>query len=120
MTLKTGILVIFLVFGLLGAPNCIFAQQYKDSASTVIQSNLPSEMQLNSLTPLVKGSSGGGKSSSSSSSKSVSKAVKKADGDDDDDTTDDGSGFSWITVIIILVVLFGIIGVLVWYFVLRK
>jgi hypothetical protein len=116
MKLKTCILTIFLFIGLLGVPNCIFAQQYEDSSSdTVIQSNLQSTMLLNGLTPLVKGSSGGGKSSSSS----ASKAAKKVDGDDDD-TADDSGGWSWITVIIILIVLFGIIGVLVWYFVLRK
>ena len=116
MKLKTGILAIFLFIGLLGVPNCIFAQQYEDSASdAVIQSNLQSTILLNGLTPLVKGSSGGGKSSSSS----ASKAAKKVDGDDDD-TADDSGGWSWMTVIIILIVLFGIIGVLVWYFVLRK
>jgi hypothetical protein len=116
MKLKTGILVIFLVIGLLGVPNCIFAQQYENSASNaVIKDDLQSTMLLNGLTPLVKGSSGGGKSSSSSS---ASKAVKKADGDDDDAT--DNGGWDWMTVIIILIVLFGIIGVLVWYFVLRK
>ncbi len=115
MRLKTGILAIFLFIGLLGVPNCIFAQQYEDSASdAVIQSNLQSTMLLNSLSPLVKGSSGGGKSSSSSASKSA----KKVDGDDD--TADDSGGWSWMTIIIILIVLFGIIGVLVWYFVLRK
>jgi hypothetical protein len=116
MKLKTGILTIFLFIGLLGVPNCIFAQQYEDSSSdAIIQGDLQSTMLLNGLTPLVKGSSGGGKSSSSS----ASKAAKKVDGDDDD-TADDSGGWSWITVIIILIVLFGIIGVLVWYFVLRK
>ena len=116
MKLKTGILAIFLFIGLLGVPNCIFAQQYEDSGlDTIVQSSLQSTMLLNSLTPLVKGSSGGGKSSSSSSS---SKKVKSGD-DVDDNSTDDGSGWSWMTIIIILVVLFGIIGVLVWYFVLR-
>jgi hypothetical protein len=118
MKLKTGILAIFLVIGLLGVPNCIFAQQYEDSTSdAVITSNLPSTMHLNSLTPLVKSSSKGGSSSS------ASKAVKKIGGDDDDsgDGGDSGdSGWDWTTIIIILVVLFGIIGVLVWYFVLRK
>lgn len=120
MKLKTGILALFLVIGLLGVPNCIFAQEYKDSSSnTFIQSNIQSEMLLNSLNPLVKGSSGGGKSSSSSASKAVKKA---GDGDDSDDnsTDDSNSGWSWMSVIIILVVLFGLIGVLVWYFILRK
>lgn len=118
MKLKTGILALFLVIGLFGVPNCIFAQEYKDSSSnTFIQSKIQSEMLLNSLNPLVKGSSGGGKSSSSS----ASKAVKKAGDDSDDNSTDDSnSGWSWMSVIIILVVLFGLIGVLVWYFILRK
>lgn len=120
MKLKTGILLSFLVIGLLIAPNCIFAQEYEDSASNaVIQSSVESNMVLNSLTPLIKGGGGGGRGGGSSSSKSVSKAVKKADGDDDDTTSsDDGSGW-WITAIIIIIIL-GIIGVLIWYFVLRK
>lgn len=114
MRLKTGILAIFLFIGLLGVPNCIFAQQYEDSTSdAVIRSNLQSTMLLNSLTPLVKGSSKGGSSSSS-----ASKVSKKIGGDDDD--AGDGGGWDWMTILIILIVLFGIIGVLVWYFVLRK
>jgi hypothetical protein len=118
MKLKTGIIAIFLFIGLLGVPNCIFAQQYEDSAhADVIQSNLQSTMLLNSLTPLVKGSSGGSKGSSSSSSSS--KKVKDGDDVDDNSTDDSNSGWSWMTIIIILIVIFGIIGVLVWYFVLR-
>ncbi|WP_414470072.1 hypothetical protein [Methanobacterium sp. ACI-7] len=118
MKFKTGILTIILVFGLLGVPNCIFAQE-SISSDAVLQSNIVPTMQLNSLNPEMKG--GGGRGGSSSSSKSsASKAVKKLDGDDDD-TSDDGSGGgSWLTVIIILVVLFGIIGFLVWFFLLRK
>ncbi|MGB9936402.1 MAG: hypothetical protein ACPK7O_01650 [Methanobacterium sp.] len=119
MKLKTGFLVIFLVIGLLGVPNCIFAQDSQVS-STVLQNNLPATMQLNILNPELKGGGGRGGGSSSSKSSGIKKAVKKADGDDDDSTDDDGSGFSWITVIIILVVLFGLIGFLVWFFILRK
>ena len=117
MKLKTGILAIFLFIGLFGVPNCIFAQQYEDSTSDgVIQSNLQSTLLLNGLTPLVKGSSGGSKSSSSSS-KIHTDDVSDAVGDS---STDDGSnGWSWMTIIIILIIIFGIIGVLVWYFVLR-
>ena len=114
MKLKTGILAIFLFIGLLGVPNCIFAQEYQGSASdAVIKSNSESTLLLNGLTPLVKGSS---KSSSSSSKK-----IHTDDADDSGDTsTGDDSGWSWMTILIILIVLFGIIGVLVWYFVLRK
>jgi len=110
MKLKTGIFIIFLVIGLLGAPNCIFAQQYQDSASnTVIKSDLQSTTVLNSLTPLVKGSSG-----------SSGKKIHTGDIDDSGGSTGDDSGWNWMTIIIILVIIFGIIGVLVWYFFLRK
>lgn len=115
MKLKTGILVIFLVFGLLGVPNCIFAQDYDYSSNAVLESSIPILTQTNGLNVQVKGSSGG--KGGFSSSKSVSKTVKKLDGDDDDTSSDDGSG--WIIAIIILVIL-GIIGILVWYFFLRK
>lgn len=119
MKIKTGILVLFLFIGLLGAPNCIFAQQYEDSTSdTSMQINPDSKMLLNGLTPLVKGGSGGGKSSGSSSS--ASKAVKKIDGDDDSVDGGDAAGLGWWTILIIVIVILGIIGVLVWYFVLRK
>lgn len=113
MKLKTGVLVIFLVFGLLGVPNCIFAQNYDDPSNAVLESSIPILTQTNGLNVQVKGGSKGG----FSSSKSVSKTVKKLDGDDDDTSSDDGSG--WIIAIIILVIL-GIIGILVWYFFLRK
>jgi len=103
MKLKTEILAIFLVVGLLGIPNCIFAQQYEDSTSdAVIQSNLQSTMLLNSLTPLVRRGGGG---------RGARKAVRNLDGVDDYIIHDDH---------ITLIVLFGIICVLVWYFVLRK
>ena len=116
MKLKTGVLLIFLIIGLFGVPNCTFAQQYQDSASnTVIKSDLQSTSLLNSLTPLVKGSSGGSKGSSSSSSK-----IHTDDADISGGSTGDDSGWNWMTIIIILVIIFGIIGVLVWYFVLRK
>lgn len=119
MKLKTGILALFLVIGLLGVPNCIFAQEYEDSSSSEVMQINQHTILLNGLTPLVKGSSGGGKSSSSSASKAVKKA---GDGDDSDDnsTDDSNSGWSWMSVIIILIVLFGLIGILVWYFILRK
>lgn len=118
MKLKTMILTIILVFGLLGVPNCIFAQEGV-SSDAVLQSNIVPTMQLNSLNPEMKGGSRG---SSSSSKSSTSKALKKIDGDDDDtDGSGDGSGgVSWLTVIIILVVILGIIGFLVWFFLLRK
>jgi len=99
MKLKTEILAIFLVVGLLGIPNCIFAQQYEDSTSdAVIQSNLQSTMLLNSLNPLVRRGSGG---------RSVRRAVRKFD----DDYT---NGY------VILIVVGIIICVLVWEFVQRR
>jgi len=118
MKFKTGILVSFLFIGLLTAPNCIFAQQYQDSApNTVIKSDLQSTTLLNSLIPLVKGGGGGSKGGSSSSSSKIH--TDDADNSGDNSTGDD-SGWNWMTIIIILVLILGIIGVLVWYFFLRK
>ncbi|HML04300.1 MAG TPA: hypothetical protein VK426_00860 [Methanobacterium sp.] len=115
MKLKAGILLIFLVIGLFGVPNCTFAQQYPDSSSnTVIKSDMQSTTLLNSLTPLVKGSGGGSKGGSSSSSKIHTDDADVSGGSGDD------SGWNWMTIIIILVIILGIIGVLVWYFFLRK
>ncbi len=109
MKLKTVFIVIFLVIGLLGVPNYIFAQQYHDSPSdTVLQSNLPALMDSNGLVPQLKGGRGGGSSSG------ASKAIKKLDDDDDDVSGDDGG--SWWIVLIVIV----IIAILVWYFFLRK
>lgn len=113
MKLKTGILVIFLVFGLLGVPNCIFAQDYDDSFNAVLESSIPTMTQTNGLTVNVKG--GGGKGGFSSS-KSASKTVKKLDGDDDDTDSDDGGSW-WIAIIIIIIILLMIAA---WYFFLRK
>ena len=116
MKFKTGILVSFLFIGLLTAPNCIFAQQHEDSSSNaVLQSSLESNMVLNSLTPLVKGGGGSKGGSSSSSSK-----IHTDDADISGGSTGDDSGWNWMTIIIVLVIILGIIGVLVWYFVLRK
>ncbi len=118
MKIITTIITIFLIFGLLGIPNGAFAQ---DTSSTGSGSTLQcsNSIVLDNMVPLLKGGGGGRGGSSSSSKSSSSKKIK--DGDDDDNSTDDdSSGFSWITVIIILVVLFGLIGFLVWFFLLRK
>lgn len=114
MRLKRVIFVVFLAMGLLGAPNCIFAQQNVDSSSgSVLQGSSSAVIHLNSLNPLVKGSSS--KSSSSSSSKKI-----HSGDDSSDNSTDDGSsGWSWIWIIIVIIVVLGIIGILVWYFLLR-
>ncbi len=117
MKLKTGVLVIFLVFGLLGVPNCIFAQDYDYSSNAVLKSSIPTMTQTNGLNLAVKG--GGGKGGFSSAKSSASKTVKKLDGDDDGDADGDDGGSGWIIAIIIIVIL-GIIGILVWYFFLRK
>ncbi len=118
MKIKTGLLAIFLFIGLLGVPNCIFAQPFEDSVSfTIINGNSDSNLFLNGLTPLLKGSSGGGGKSSGSS---ASKSVKKADGSDDNSNDDGSGGWGWLTLLIIGIVVLGIIGVLVWYFVLRN
>ncbi len=120
MKLKTGIFIIFLAIGLLGVPNCIFAQSYGSSASDVVlQNNLPATMHLSAINPEVKGGGGGGRGGSFSGSKSSSsKKIKSGDDDlNDTDDSDDGSG--WFIALMIIVVL-GIIGILVWYYFLRK
>jgi len=111
MKLKTGILVIFLVFGLLGVPNCIFAQGNDYSSNAVLESSAPIMAHTNGLNPEVKG--GGGKGGSSS----ISKSIKKADVDDAAASGDDGSSW-WIILVIIVIII--IIAILVWYFFLRK
>jgi hypothetical protein len=113
MKLKTGVLVILLVIGLLGVPNCIFAQDYDYSSNAVLESSIPTVTQTDGLNVQVKGSSGG---KSFSSSKSVSKTVKKLDGDDDDASGDDGGSW-WIAIIIIIIIL---VMIAAWYFFLRK
>ena len=117
MKLKTGVLVIFLVFGLLGVPNCIFAQDYDYSSNAVLESSVPTITQATGLNFEVKGGSKGG----FSSAKSASKTIKKiSDGDDDDTGGDSGDGGSgWVTAIIIIVII-AIIAIAAWYFFLRK
>jgi len=72
-----------------------------------------------SVAPLMKGSSGGSKSSSSSSSK-----TKSHDGDDtstdNNSTDDDSSGFPWWIIAVIIVIILGLVGLLIWYFIIRK
>lgn len=117
MKISTAIITIFLILGLLGVPNGVFAQESSPTGSdSTIQCS--DSAVLNSMVPLLKGGS-------RSSSKSSSSKKLKFDGDDDDsadDSTDDGSsgGFSWVTAIIMLVVFLGIVGVLAWFFFLRK
>lgn len=114
MKIKTGILTILLVLGLLGVPSCTFAQSYEDSSTNaVLESSVTVMAQTNGLTSAVKGSSGG-KSSSSSASKTVKKV---SDGDDDTDDSGDGGSWWWIAIIIIVII---IAIIAVWYFFLRK
>lgn len=121
MKISTAIITIFLVFGLLGVPSGVFAQE-SSSTGSEIALQYSNSIVLDNMIPLLKGGSRGG----SSSSKSSSSKKFKVDGDDDDsddsdDSTDDDSsgGFGWTTAIIILIVL-GLIGVLAWFFFLRK
>ncbi len=77
-----------------------------------------STSSMASMAPLMKGSSGGSKSSSSSSK------TKTHDGDDtttdNNSTDDDSSGFPWWIIAVILVIILGLVGLLIWYFVIRK
>lgn len=113
MKLKTGIIMIFLVIGLLGVPNCISAQEYQVSPSDAVLESSLATMHLNALTPAVKGGRGGGSKSFSSAKKTVKKL---SDGDDDEDVSGDGG--SWWIAIIIIVIIIAIIAV--WYLFLRK
>lgn len=112
MKIFAAIITIFLIFGLLGIPSGVFAQESSSTGSDSTP-QYSTSIVMDSMVPLLKGGSRGGSSSF--------KKIKTSDGDDDGSTDDDSSGgFSWITAIIILVVFLGIIGVLVWFFFLRK
>lgn len=54
MKLKTGIIMIFLIIGLLGIPNCISAQEYQVSSSGAILESNSASIHLNALTPAAK------------------------------------------------------------------
>ena len=118
MKILTYILTIFLIFGLLGVPGSVFAQETSSTGSNSILQ--PSNSVIDNTVPLLKGGGGGGRGGSSSGSKSSS-SKKVHSGDDDDDTSTGGSsGGFWIIAIIFLVVFLGLIGFLVWFFFLRK
>ena len=76
-----------------------------------------SSQNVASLAPLLKSSSSGSKSSSSSSK------TKVKDGDDDatatNETDSSNGGFPWWIIAIIVIVVLGIIGFIVWYLFLR-
>ena len=119
MKILTYILTIFLIFGLLGVPGGVFAQETSSTGYNILQS---SNSVIDNTVPLLKGGGGGGRGGSSSgfkSSSSKSSSSKKIH-DDDDDTTGGSSGGFWIIAIIFLVVFLGLIGFLVWFFFLRK
>lgn len=130
MRLKIGIFAIFLAIGLLGVPNCTFAQENSVSTSeSVIYNNLPVIMDSCSLNPEVKGGGGGGgggkgggSSSSSKSSSSSTKKTKSGDGDDDNDnsTSSSSGGMSWITIALLIIFIpLGII-LLLWFILKRR
>jgi len=77
-----------------------------------------SSSNMASITPLMKGSSSSSGSKSSSSSK-----TKTHDGDDvssdNNSTSDDSSSFPWWIIAIIVLIILGVVGFLVWYFVIR-
>jgi hypothetical protein len=115
MKISTAIITIFLIFGLLGVPSGVFAQEASPTGSDSA-SQYSTSIVLDNMVPLLKVSRG---SSSSSSSKKL-----KIDTDDDDsDASGDptgGDGSGWLITIIILIVIIAIIAIAVWYFFLRK
>ncbi|MGB9978673.1 hypothetical protein [Methanobacterium sp.] len=118
MKILTYIMTVFLIIGLLGVPNSVFAQESSTGSNSVLKDS--NSVVFDNTVPLLKGSSGGSRGGSSSSSKSSSKKIHDGDDDDDDDTTSGSSGGFWIIAIIFLVVFLGLIGFLVWFFFLRK
>ncbi|SCG84655.1 Region of a membrane-bound protein predicted to be embedded in the membrane [Methanobacterium congolense] len=111
MKFKSIVLLLMMIFSVLMIPSCVSAHEIPVVTSESISGSLNSEVTLQYITPLVKGSSG---SRSSSSSKS-----HKYHGDDDNDTdTDSGNSsvYLWIFIIIIVIVLV----FAVWFFFLRK
>ena len=116
MKILTYVIAIFLIFGMLGAPSSVFAQESGPTGSDSTSHYDASTFLGNNFIPLLKG---GGRGGSSGSSK-----VHHADVDDvsdaasGDSSGDDGSG--WIITVIILIIIIAIIAIAVWYFFLRK
>lgn len=111
MKFKGILLLLLMIFSVLMIPSCVSAHETPSVTSESISGSLNSEVTLQYITPMVKGSSG---SRSSSSSKS-----HKYHGDDDDDNdadSGDNSVYFWIFIIIIVLVLV----FAVWFFFLRK
>jgi len=96
-----------------------FSTVWANEESTGELNSKISTSSMANMAPLMKGSSGGSKSSSSSSSK-----TKTHDGDDtttdNNSTDDDSSGFPWWIIAVILIIILGLVGLLIWYFVIRK
>ncbi|MEN6290536.1 MAG: hypothetical protein ABFD07_00765 [Methanobacterium sp.] len=98
-----------MIFGLLGAPSGVFAQETSSTGSSILQAS--NSVVLDNTVPLLKG---GIKTK-------AAKKIHSGDDDDDSDTsgsTDDGSGW-WIAIIIIIIII-AIIVLAVWFFFLRK
>ena len=112
MKILTYLMAIFLVFGLLGVPSGVFAQETSLTGSSILQA---SNSVIDNTAPLLKGGI-------------KTKAAKKIHSGDDDDTSntgnnstddsDDGSGW-WVAIIIIIIII-AIIILAVWFFFLRK
>ncbi|KAF5057624.1 hypothetical protein DSECCO2_354870 [anaerobic digester metagenome] len=112
MKFKSSILSLLIVFSVLMIPSCVSAHEIPFVTSESISGSLNSEITLQYISPMVKGSSGSHRSSSSKSYKS------HMDDDEDTGSTDDseGSTYFWIFVIIAIIVLVFAI----WFFFLRK
>ncbi|MBP2046075.1 hypothetical protein [Methanobacterium aggregans] len=112
MKFKSSILSLLIVFSVLMIPSCVSAHEIPFVTSESISGSLNSEITLQYISPMVKGSSGSHRSSSSKSYKS------HMDDNEDTGSTDDseGSTYFWIFVIIAIIVLVFAI----WFFFLRK
>lgn len=113
MKFKSSILSLLIVFSVLMIPSCVSAHEIPFVTSESISGSLNSEITLQYISPMVKGSSGSHRSSSSKSYKS-----HMDEEDEDTGSTDDSEGntYFWIFVIIAIIVLVFAI----WFFFLRK
>ncbi|HEX3012701.1 MAG TPA: hypothetical protein VHO92_00310 [Methanobacterium sp.] len=114
MKILTCIIATFLIFGLLGVPSSVFAQDSSLTGSNTVLQHSSSIFLSNNFIPLLKGGS---------HVSHVSKKIHSGDDDDTSDTSDnstddDGSGW-WIAIIIVIIVI-AIIVLAVWFFFLRK
>lgn len=113
MKILTCIIAAFLIFGLLGVPSSVFAQDSSLTGSNTVLQHSSSTFLSNNFIPLLKGGS---------HVSHVSKKIHSSDDDTSDasDNSTDGDGSGWWIAIIIVIIVIAIIVLAVWFFFLRK